>query len=263
MAQIGSILREARVRMGLTLKEVSETTKVRMKYLAALEEDDYAAIPGPTFVKAYLRTYASALKLDGEGLVEDYRKTYERGRPTLDDSRELTLEHMRNRTMKGRKKRPVRNTRRGYALAGFVAVVAVVLLAYFGSNGGQGEAVMGLESVGVTTTTLAGSETTTTLNAVSVTSTSEAIYTGSDVDLRIVATGDCALVIRTLDRDGDTLYQGALRSGEEATAEGAKRYWVSIGNPDAIQIYVNELLYQSPDDAGMYYITETQIEPVQ
>lgn len=263
MAQIGSILRESRLHMGLTLKEVSEITKVRVKYLAALEDDDYAVIPGPTFVKAYLRTYASVLKLDGEALVEDYRNTYERRRSTQDDQYDLTLEHMRNRTMRGPKKRPLRNTRRGYALAGVLAIVAVVLLAYFGSNGGQGEAVMGLESVGVTTTTVAGSETTTTLNALAATTTSEAIYTGSDVLLRIVATGDCALVIRTLDRDGDTLYQGALRSGQETTAQGAKRYWVSIGNPDAIQIYINELLYQSPDDAGMYYITETQIEPVQ
>ncbi len=249
--------------MGLSLKQVSEITKVRVKYLAAMEEDDYAAIPGPTFVKAYLRTYASVLRLDPEGLVEDYRNTYERRRSNQDDSVDLTLEHMRKRTMRGPKKTPLRNTRRGYTLAGVAAVLAVVLLAYFGSRGGPGEAVMGLESVGVTTTTLTPEPTTTLAAGAGVTSTSEAIYTGSDVLLRIVATGDSALVIRTLDRNGDTVYQGALRSGQETTAQGAKRYWVNIGNPDAVQIYINELLYQSPAEAGMYYITETKIEPAE
>jgi hypothetical protein len=67
-------------------------------------------------------------------------------------------------------------------------------------------------------------------------------------------------VIMKLDRDGEKVFQGALRSGEEANASGAKRYWVNIGNPDAIQIYINEILYESPADAGMYYITETKIE---
>ena len=143
-----------------------------------------------------------------------------------------------------------------------LAIVAVVLLAFFGSRGGGGEAVMGPESVGGATTLLAEA-TTTTLGAMGTTTTSEAIYTGSDVLLRIVATGDSALVVRRLDRDGETVFQGALQSGQETTAEGAKRYWVSIGNPDAVQIYINELLYQSPDDAGMYYITETKIEPVE
>ena len=263
MARIGSILREARVHRGLSLKEISETTKIRVKYLAALEDDDYGALPGPTFVKAYLRSYATTLKLDAGGLVEEYRQTYERRQSSDSEFYDLTLEQMRNRTVRGRKKRPVRNTRRGYALAGALAIVAVVLLAFFGSRGGGGEAVMGPESVGGGTTTVVADATTTTLGVAGATTTSEAVYTGSDVLLRIVATGDCALVIRKLDRNGETVFQGALRSGQETTAQGAKRYWVSIGNPDAIQIFINELQYQSPADAGMFYITETKIEPVQ
>jgi len=249
--------------MGLSLKEVSETTKIRVKYLAALEDDDYGALPGPTFVKAYLRTYATTLRLDADALVHEYRHTYERRQSSQSEYSDVTLEQMRNRTVRGRKKRPVRNTRRGYALAGALAIIAVVLLAFFGSRGGGGEANLGPDSIAGGTTTLAGEAPTTTLGVAGATTTSEAVYTGSDVLLRIVATGDCALVIRALDRDGETVFQGALRSGEEKIAEGAKRYWVSIGNPDAIQIYINELLYESPDDAGMYYVTETKIEPVQ
>ena len=255
-------MREARIHLGLSLKQVSEITKVRVKYLEALEQNDFGAIPGPTFIKAYLRTYASVLRLDADGLVEEYRSTYERRRSAPSEYYDLTLEQMRSRTMKGRRKRPMRNTRRGYTLMGVLAVIAVVLLAYFGSGRGSGEAVIDVNSVGGPTSTLAGA--TTTLAGVATTTTSEAVYTGSDVLLRIVATGDCSLVIRKMDRTGDIVFQGALRSGEEApAATGAKRYWVNIGNPAAIQIFINERLYDSPSEAGMYYVTETQIAPAE
>jgi cytoskeleton protein RodZ len=262
MAQIGSILRETRIRMGLSLKEVSEITKVRVKYLAALEEDEYGALPGPTFIKAYLRTYASVLRLDADGLVEEYRSSYERRKSAQSEYYDLTLEQMRSRAMRGRKKRPMRNTRRGYTVVGVLAVLAVVLLAYFGSGRGPGEPVLDVNSVGGATTTLVGAATTTTLRGVVTTTTSEAVYTGSDVSLRIVATSDCALVIRKIDRNGDAVFQGALRSGEETIAQGAKRYYVNIGKPDAIQIFINDRLYASPAEAGTYYITETKIERV-
>jgi cytoskeleton protein RodZ len=251
MAQIGSILRGARIHMGLSLKEVSETTKVRVKYLAALEEDDYGAIPGPTFTKAYLRTYATTLRLDADALVEEYRSTYERRKSSTAEYSDLTLEQMRTRTMRARKKRP---------LVGVLAVVAVVLLAYFGSSRGPGEPVLDVNSVGVSTTTLAGTGASTTLSGVVTTTSTEAVYTGSDVLLRVVATGDCNLVIKNFDRNGDILFQGLLRSGDEKTVQGAKRYWVNLGIPSAVKIYVNELLKQSPAEAGMYYITETKIE---
>lgn len=253
-------MREARVHMGLSLKQVSEITKVRVKYLEALEQNDFGAIPGPTFIKAYLRTYGSVLRLDADALVEEYRSTYERRKSAQSEYYDLTLEQMRSRTMKGRRKRPMRNTRRGYTLMGVLAVVAVVLLAYFGSGRGSGEAVIDVNSVGGATSTLAGA--TTTLAGVATTTTSEAVYTGSDVLLRIVATADCALVIRKMDRTGDIVFQGALRTGDEAPpGTGAKRYWVNIGNPAAIQIFINDRLVDSPAEAGMYYVTETQIAP--
>jgi len=71
VADIGNSLREARIRRGLTIKDVEDITKIRSKYLEALEENDYEVLPGPTYVKAFLRTYASFLKLDPDELLED------------------------------------------------------------------------------------------------------------------------------------------------------------------------------------------------
>jgi cytoskeleton protein RodZ len=264
MAQIGSILREARIRMGLSMKEVSEITKVRVKYLTALEEDDYQAIPGPTFVKAYLRTYASMLRLDADGLVEEYRNTYERRRSTQSEYYDLTLEQMRSRTMRGHKKRPVRNTRRGYTVVGVLAVVAVILLAWFASRGGGGEATLDANSVGGTATTLSATiSPSTTLSGAATTTTAQGAYTGADVTLRIVATGTCFVVVREMDQNGTILKQQNLKSGDEFTVQGAKRYWVNIGIPDALKVYVNGALKEVPGESGIFYITETKIELAQ
>jgi len=74
---IGDTLREARMRQHLDIADVESRTKIRAKYLRALENEEFGMLPGPTFVKTFLRTYAEALGLDPQVLVEEYRATYE------------------------------------------------------------------------------------------------------------------------------------------------------------------------------------------
>jgi cytoskeleton protein RodZ len=79
MATIGDTLREARMRQRLDIADVEASTKIRAKYLRALENEEFGMLPGPTFVKTFLRTYAEALGLDPHLLVEEYRSQYEPG----------------------------------------------------------------------------------------------------------------------------------------------------------------------------------------
>ena len=65
MAEIGSTLREARMRARIDISEIEAQTKIRAKYLRAIENEEWGLLPGPTFVKSFLRTYAEALGLDG------------------------------------------------------------------------------------------------------------------------------------------------------------------------------------------------------
>jgi cytoskeleton protein RodZ len=78
MPSIGETLREARMRQRLDIADVEARTKIRAKYLRALENEEFGMLPGPTFVKTFLRTYAELLGLDPHVLVEDYRAKYER-----------------------------------------------------------------------------------------------------------------------------------------------------------------------------------------
>ena len=78
MPEIGDQLREARLRNRIDITEVEAATKIRAKYLRALENEEWDLLPGPTFVKTFLRTYADYLGLDSRVLVEEYRQRYER-----------------------------------------------------------------------------------------------------------------------------------------------------------------------------------------
>jgi cytoskeleton protein RodZ len=77
MPSIGETLREARMRQRLDIADVEQRTKIRAKYLRALENEEFGMLPGPTFVKTFLRTYAETLGLDPHVLVEEYRAGHE------------------------------------------------------------------------------------------------------------------------------------------------------------------------------------------
>jgi cytoskeleton protein RodZ len=78
MPEIGETLREARMRRRIDMTEVEAATKIRAKYLRALESEEFDLLPGPTFVKTFLRTYAEYLDLDSRLLVEEYKQRFER-----------------------------------------------------------------------------------------------------------------------------------------------------------------------------------------
>ena len=67
------------MRQRLDIADVEMRTKIRAKYLRALENEEFGMLPGPTFVKTFLRTYAEMLGLDPHVLVEEYRANYEGG----------------------------------------------------------------------------------------------------------------------------------------------------------------------------------------
>jgi hypothetical protein len=65
------------MRQRLDIADVEAKTKIRAKYLRALENEEFGMLPGPTFVKTFIRTYAELLGLDPHRLVDEYRAHYE------------------------------------------------------------------------------------------------------------------------------------------------------------------------------------------
>ncbi len=74
---IGETLREARNRRKLDLSEVEAAIKIRVRYLQAIENEEWDALPGGAYTRGFIRTYAAYLGLDGERLGDDYRREVE------------------------------------------------------------------------------------------------------------------------------------------------------------------------------------------
>src|SRR6266568_6547959 len=74
--EIGNSLREARLRQGLDFPEIEQGTKIRGKYLRALEEEHFDVLPAQTYVKGFLRSYAEYLGLDGQLYVDEYNSRF-------------------------------------------------------------------------------------------------------------------------------------------------------------------------------------------
>src|SRR5437762_12314467 len=79
MFEIGNSLREARLRQQLDFPELEQQTKIRAKYLKALEAEDFDVLPAPTYVKGFLRNYADALGLEGQLYVDEYNSRFVTG----------------------------------------------------------------------------------------------------------------------------------------------------------------------------------------
>lgn len=74
---IGQTLKDARRRVGMDVKEAEERTKIRARYLRALEAEDWEVLPAPAYVRGFLRSYGQILGIDGDALADEFRRTHE------------------------------------------------------------------------------------------------------------------------------------------------------------------------------------------
>lgn len=132
--QIGSVFREARNRRKIDLSEVEAATRIRVRYLRAIENEEWDVLPGDVYTRGFIRTYATFLGLDGERLADDYRKSVEgRGRSLVPEPAAAASGDSRDRRW------PMPRAS-WLAVAGviLVAVVAIIAIPGGGSGGSGG-----------------------------------------------------------------------------------------------------------------------------
>jgi cytoskeletal protein RodZ len=130
MPDIGTTLREARMRQRIDISEIETETKIRAKYLRALENEEWDLLPGPTYVKSFLRTYADALGLDGKLLIEEYKLRHER----LSD---VELQPIAPLGQRDRRRRPRAAIPRGWLVAAVVVALIAALWALGNRDSGN------------------------------------------------------------------------------------------------------------------------------
>ena len=134
---VGNKLREARTRRKLTLQEAEAATKIRAGYLRAIENEDWDQLPGDTSARAYIRTYASLVGLDGDRLAEEQRSLRGAARPGESLPR---IDPRPRRVMRARGSSRVPSGFIAVAVTGLVVVALLVVgLSAGGSRGDGGD----------------------------------------------------------------------------------------------------------------------------
>ncbi len=135
--QIGEILKRERTRQRIDIQTVEEQTKIRTKYLRALENEEWEVLPGHPYAKGFLRTYAQFLALDPDALVDEYRRTVESslGANAPVQFTEPVLERRRRLAPRSRRRWPLRVLM--VVLAGVAAAVGALLV--LGGSGQDSE----------------------------------------------------------------------------------------------------------------------------
>jgi cytoskeleton protein RodZ len=113
--ELGNSLKEARLRQGRTFVDLAQATKIRSRYLRALEEEQFALIPAPTYVRGFLRTYAEELGLEGQLYVDEF------------NSRFFVSDEVQGESFRQRPRPSLARTRR-IASLGVVSALAVIAL---------------------------------------------------------------------------------------------------------------------------------------
>ena len=133
--RIGEVLKGTRTRQGMEIAEVEERTKIRTKYLRALENEEWDVLPSPAYARGFLRTYAQVLGLDADALVDEFRRQVETDLPAGQPYtfREPVLE---------RRRQPLPGEPQGWGpwpLIGLIVLIAVGVLLGIGLIGGDEE----------------------------------------------------------------------------------------------------------------------------
>ena len=214
MFEIGNSLREARLRRHIDFADAEHGTKIRGKYLRALEDERFELLPSHTYIKGFLRSYADYLGLDGQLYVDEYNSRFVVGEEE---------EPVRARRVPAARAR--RSDRRESnivvtALAAIALVTALVIVAWrFG--GPENAPVHGL---------------TTATQPQPPPAIPQAAGTAR-LELRATR-GDSYLLVRKSSALGEILYQGTLERGQKQRFD-AQVLWVRLESPKNVLVRRN------------------------
>ena len=213
MFDIGSSLREARLRQNLDFPELEERTKIRPKYLRALEDERFDILPAPTYIRGFLRSYADALGLDGQPFVDEYNTRFAVG----DEDAPV---RSRRVPAQRRRDRGARESRIMVVALFAIAVATALVIAAWRFGGPEGESVPGLASQGGEPSAQRSSSSSSTRLTIRA------------------ATGGSWMEVRAGSSAGKLLYSGTLERGQRKTFEG-QRLQLALAEPQNVAVRVN------------------------
>lgn len=251
MFEIGNTLREARVRRTLTLQQVEEDIKIRVKYVQAMENEDWDVMPGVTYVKGFLRTYSKYLGLDPDVIIDEFR------------SRGMVPSQEHHEPFGGSS---VIGKPRSHRSRNTIVIVAVVCLVVLGAiyalgmvNGGDGgdEPTTKPAALGI------GSPSPSPSKSPKPEESSTAVPAWQKNLIKLAAVdGDCWMEVRRSNSTGTVLFSGTLNEGDVEKFKG-KDIWMSLGAPGNVNLNVEGNNVNIKSDTGPWTVEIIQGRVVQ
>jgi Helix-turn-helix domain/RodZ C-terminal domain len=213
MFELGSSLRDARVRRGIELSRVAAATRIRMRYLQALEDERFELLPGAVYAKGFLRAYAEYLGLESQLFVDEYNARFN------DDETPPAPPQLE----------PGASPARRYGLAIAVLLVALAGAVVAWQLGGSSGRSPGVPAASAAATGARASVTSQAVRPATLRRGPAARPVVGSLVLRATR-GPCWLWVRRGSAGGRQLFRGTLEPGQwRRFAQGP--LWIRIGAP--------------------------------
>jgi cytoskeletal protein RodZ len=216
--EIGNSLREARERRGIDFAQAELATKIRGKYLRALEDEQFALLPAQTYVKGFLRTYAEYLGLDGQLYVDEF------------NSRFVSGEEYEPRVRRSAARRPQQGHRRLETNVVLVALGVIVILTVIVISAWKASSDSSPPTPPVTTTS----------KVVHRPKVKPPLF---EVTAR---RGQTHVIVHKSSATGNVVFDGTISKGDPARAIKGTRLWVQIDTPENLSIKINGHVVRVP-----------------
>jgi hypothetical protein len=247
MFEIGNTLREARLRRGLDILDCEAETKIRAKYLRAMEEEQFDLMPSPTYVRGFLKSYAEFLDLDGQLVLDEYESRFGEYDPpheyparTPRPAPEARYEGRRPPRRPGPSQRRHRRRRRSELQLLWLAiggVMAVALLIWLGV--GESDSPAPLADVPAATPDPAAAPAAPA--AEPDTASQEGPVRVKKIPIVLTGSGTIGswVQVRGGDADGRVVYEAILAPGQAKAFRVVEGVWVRAANPSELIVTVN------------------------
>ena len=214
--EIGNSLREARLRGHIDFSDAEHGTKIRGKYLRALEDERFELLPSHTYIKGFLRSYAEYLGLDGQLYVDEYNSRF-----VIGEEEAPVRSPRRVPAAKARRADRRESSIVLLALTAIGVVTALVIVAWrFGSP--EQTPVRGVNTTGETQQPVV-----------------QAPQAAGNARVELRATrGDSYLIVRAKSAIGNVLYQGTLERGQKQRFDG-QVLWLRLESPQNVLVRRN------------------------
>jgi hypothetical protein len=234
--EIGNSLREARLRRGIDFPQAETATKIRGKYLRALEDEQFAVLPAQTYIKGFLRTYAEYLGLDGQLYVDEYNSRFVSGA----DEHEP-----RARRSAARPQQHNRRIETNVVLIalGAIAILTVIVISAWKASGG-------------------GNNTPPPAKKTSTTRTFTTHGVAAPLLEVFPLRGETHLIVHKGSASGKLMFDGTLSAGGAPHGFHGSKLWVQIDTPENLRFFVRGKLVHVPGtQPQVIFVTKTGWRP--